>query len=147
MCVKMWWNLVNQYLESGWVAWSANASPGNIIWWTRRDAGFNGVGAVHTHGVEGLVVTESEGIKIDVGLGCCSRGRLTWKYKNPERERSCSRIQGRSARRIPVGIIPSGTAGAFKFGSISAATVDFYGFRWANDGPLKYYELLLLKYI
>lgn len=147
MCVKMWWKLVIQYLESGSVARSAKASPGNIIWWTRRDAGFNGVGAVHTHGVKGLVVPESEGIKIDVGLGCCPRGRLTWKYKNPERERSCSGNQGESARCIPVGIIPSGTAGGFKFGSISAATVDFIQFRWANDGPLKHYELLLLKYI
>lgn len=147
MCVKMWRDLVIQYLESGWAARSANASPGNIIWWTRRDAGFNWVGAVHTHGVKGLVVTESEGIKIDVGLGCCSRGRLTWKHKNPERERSCSGNQGRSARRIPVGIIPSGAAGGFKFGSISAATVDLYGFWWSNDGPLKHYELLLLKYI
>lgn len=56
-----------------------NPSPGNIIWRTSRDAGFNGVRAVHAHGVEGLVVAEAEGVQINVGLGRCPRGRLTWK--------------------------------------------------------------------
>lgn len=54
-------------------------SPGNIVGRTRRDAGFNGVCAVHAHRVEGLVVAEPKGIEVDVGLGCCPGGRLTWK--------------------------------------------------------------------
>lgn len=51
--------------------------PGDIVWRASRDAGFNGVRAIHTHCVKGLVVTVSKGIEVDVGLGSCSGAGLT----------------------------------------------------------------------
>lgn len=53
--------------------------PGDIVWWASRDAGFKGVGAIHAHCVKSLVVTETKGIEVDVGLGSSSGARLTWK--------------------------------------------------------------------
>lgn len=63
--------------------WTNNTSvqyvPGNVVRWASRDAGFNGVGTIHTHCVKGLVFTVPKGIEVDVGLGRCSGSRLTWQ--------------------------------------------------------------------
>lgn len=56
------------------------ALPGDVVRRASGDAGFKGVGAIHAHRVEGLVVTETKGIEVDVGLGGSSGARLTWKH-------------------------------------------------------------------
>lgn len=108
--------------------WSGRSSPGNIIRRTSRDAGFNGVCAVHAHRVEGLVVAEPKGIQIDVGLGRCPGGRLTWNItaQKDSTVSAVADISRYSHAQLPNCIISSGTAvctGGFEFGSKCPATV------------------------
>lgn len=114
--------------------------PGDIVWWASRDAGFNGVGAIHTHCVKGLVVTVPKGIEVDVGLGSCSGSRLTWKHAHRKKEKTASVVTNDTYSSfacvhswvVPVCVTPSGTAvcpDGFNFGSQSPATVKrFYTF-------------------
>lgn len=108
--------------------------PGDIVWWASRDAGFNGVGAIHTHCVKGLVVTVPKGIEVDVGLGSCSGSRLTWKHAHGKKEETASVVTHDTYSSfacvhswvVPVSVTPSGTAvcpDGFNFGSQSPATV------------------------
>lgn len=68
--------------------WSNSAHwwclPGDVVRRASRDAGFNGVGAIHTHCVKGLV-TVPKGIEVDVGLRSCSGPGLTWKHTHTEK--------------------------------------------------------------
>lgn len=70
-----WWSLNTERHST-----DRGPLPGDIVWRASGDAGFKGVGAIHAHRVKGLVVTETKGIEVDVGLGSSSGARLTWKH-------------------------------------------------------------------
>ena len=107
--------------------------PGDIVRRASRDAGFNGVAAVHTHCVKGLVITVPKGIKVDISLGSCLRPRLTWRLTKNEKRTSLvtNNISYFSYSFmqicvVPVCVISSGTTlcpDRFKFGSQCPATV------------------------